>query len=191
MALTGKKPLVIFDTSPLIAFACAGVPALSGLGQLVEGRAIWTDAVHQEVMYQVQRREDLRCAGRLLRTEWLHLTTLDSPKDLEEIERLRSRLARRNDSHLKHLGESASLVLARRFPGSFVALDDRDGKSLAKALGITVVTTLDLVANLVTQDLWTTVEGCRALEVASRTSLVETPTEQELEEYCSQQFPRL
>lgn len=121
----------VFDAGPLSAFARVG--RLDLLQARYGGRALWTVEVRDEIQRGAAR---FASVGEILKAEWLGqpIRTTD-PADLLEIEHLRRALGGTAQQPLRHLGEAATLVLARR-EGATAVLHDLDARRLAVALGV-------------------------------------------------------
>jgi hypothetical protein len=140
------KDSLIFDTGPLETFAFADEPAWSALWSGFGSRMHRTDAVVDEIARKIRRHET-----------FLEKVTIGlwpaAPIDLSDdesqhtIDTLRERLRREGDSPMKHVGEAATILAARRC-GGIAVIDDFDGASLARAEAVRVVRTRDLLKNL-------------------------------------------
>jgi predicted nucleic acid-binding protein len=130
----------VFDTGPLSAFARVG--RLDVLAARYWGRALWAVEVREEIRRGAVRFPWL---DEILSAGWLaDAVRMTDPADLLEIERLRRALGGRGEQPPRHLGEAATLVLARREAATAV-LDDRDARRLADALGIPFTGTLGIL----------------------------------------------
>jgi predicted nucleic acid-binding protein len=130
----------VFDAGPLLAFA--RVRRLDLLEARYAGRALWTVEVRDEIQRALASIPPL---GGILRADWLgEPVRMTDPADLVEIERLRRALGGTAEQPLRHLGEAATLVLARR-EGATAVLDDRDARRLAHALGVPLTGTLGIL----------------------------------------------
>src|SRR6266851_7233514 len=139
---------MVFDSSPLMTLACSNKDAFNAVGKVYGAYARWCAAVRDEV---TDKSKDVRwhCARQVLRAPWLpKAADLDEPHDLEEIEDVRMALVRDGDGPYKHLGEAASIVLARR-ERSAVVLDDQDAVTYATFREkLKVYRTLDLLLGI-------------------------------------------
>ncbi len=156
----------MFDAGPLSAFARVG--RLDLLAGRYAGRALWTVEVREEIQRGTARFPSL---GEALRADWLGTPVrMTDPMDLLEIERLRRALGGTGEEPLRHLGEAATLVLARREAATAV-LDDRDARRLANALGIPLVGTLGILracvrdGTLSRDEAWTIVRAMIASSI--------------------------
>lgn len=92
------------------------------------------------------------------------------PAEHQDTQVLRQRMAAPGDSNTKHLGEAEtiSIVARRRLPAIF-ATDDRDAALHARAAGITVISTWDLLriarklARITANEAWTDCVALRSL----------------------------
>lgn len=130
----------MFDAGPLSAFARVG--RLDLLAARYTGKALWTLEVRDEIERGAARFPAL---GEIPRAGWLgDPVRMTDPADLLEIEHLRRALGGTAEQPLRHLGEAATLVLARR-EGATAVLDDHDARRLAVALGVTLIGTLGIL----------------------------------------------
>ncbi len=131
---------LIFDSSPLSAFARAG--RLDLLAGRYADRAMWTVEVRAEIERGSKAYPPLR---GVLDAQWLgEPVRLTGPADLQEIERIRWALGGRSSRPRQHLGEASTIVLARR-TSAVAVLDDRDARRLAEALKIGFTGTLGII----------------------------------------------
>lgn len=172
---------LVFDSGPLITMACSSGEFLRAVGDLVGDRARWADAVKSEVTYKAGQLR-FACASQVLRAPWLgDPVELSSDADLREIEEVRLRLARAADGPLTHLGEAASIVLARRLERSGLVMDDRDARALAASAGIPCATTLHLLEALVAGDRFDCGE---AFQVFTRMARISRVPHRERQDFC-------
>jgi len=130
----------LFETTVLSAFALVG--RLDLLEARYSSRACWVDAVHAEVLAGIGEHPSL---GDVLVSAWL-----GPPIEVfavAEIERVRQRLGAGRHNR-RHLGEAASIVVARR-EGWTLACDDFDAGRVARDEGLPVVTTPMILRALV------------------------------------------
>jgi hypothetical protein len=140
---------VVFDTGPLITFACSNSAAFQAIGRIYGAQATWCAAVRDEIADKAQQPQHI-CCRQVLRANWLphQPVALDTPQDLHDIEDVRQVFVRRDDGPRKHLGEAASIVLARRLSLP-VVIDDQDAANYARAIeGLTVYRTLNLLLGI-------------------------------------------
>jgi hypothetical protein len=123
---------VVFDAGPLLTLSCSNSAAFHAVGKIYGTDATWTAAVRDEVADKSRLRE-WECGRQILRASWLPNppVALDDPADLTEIEDVRQVFVRAEDGPRKHLGEAASIVLARRSKLP-VVLDDQDAVNYAR-----------------------------------------------------------
>jgi hypothetical protein len=128
-----------------MTLACSNKNVFYAVGKVYGGAAQWCAAVRDEITDKC-RFPQWQCARQVLRASWLNTPiALDQPEDLEEIEDVRMVFVRGDDGPYKHLGEAASIVLARRMRIEIV-LDDQDAVNYARLNeGLTVHRTLDLL----------------------------------------------
>lgn len=126
---------LVFDTGPLSAFTREG--RLDILQHRYTGRAVWTVEVRAELSRGVARVSELQ---DVLDADWLgEPVRMTDPAELQEVERVRWALGGTPSQPLRHLGEAATIVLARRL-GSVAVLDDRDARRFAAVIGVQVGT---------------------------------------------------
>src|ERR1700693_6183266 len=123
---------MVFDTGPLLTFACSNKAAFQAVGRIYGPNARWCAAVRDEIAHKSQQRE-WECGRQVLRAGWLPRppVPLDTPADLTDVENVRQALVRRDDGPRKHVGEAASIVLAQRLQDA-VVLDDQDAANYAR-----------------------------------------------------------
>ncbi len=140
---------MVFDTGPLLTFACSNSSAFNALGRLYGANAIWCAAVRDEITHK-SRQSGWECLRQVLRVAWLsgRAVELNEPDDLADIEDVRQVFVRQYDGPRKHVGEAASIVLARR-RGLPVVLDDQDAANYARTIEhLTVYRSLDLLLGI-------------------------------------------
>lgn len=136
--------LVVFDTSPLAYLCDAG--ALNLLEERYGGRAVIPD----EVLSEFRRG---MAAGRheqrepLLTASWWRPFRVETLEDVRLFENLRLRWGQAQ----RNRGEAAVLVAARRLRASAV-IDDRQGATAARDLGIPSFGLLRILCMLVAED---------------------------------------
>lgn len=127
---------LIFDASPLNHFARAG--KLDTLQQLVSGhRCVVTIAVRQELQAGATRHRELAAIDRL---PWIETVRVDG---LEELYRVAEYL-RRLGSTQRNAGEASVLAWAE-LNGAIAYVDDQVACNVARARGVTVYRTLNLI----------------------------------------------
>ena len=131
-----------------MTLACSNKNVLYAVGKVYGGAAQWCAAVRDEITHKCTLPQ-WQCARQVLRASWLPAPVpLDEPQDLEEIEDVRMVFVRAGDGPYRHLGEAASIVLARRMHIE-VVLDDQDAFNYARLReGLTVRRTLDLLTGV-------------------------------------------
>lgn len=105
--------------------------------------------MRDELVHKSRQRE-WECGRQILRAGWLprQAIPLDTPDDLAEVEDVRQVFVRRDDGPRKHLGEAASIVLARRLRMP-VVLDDQDAANYARFTeNLIVYRTLNLLLGI-------------------------------------------
>lgn len=154
------------DNTVLVNFALIRRVAL--LGELVSDRA-WSFAVAQECSKsaRVDGLEDLAEAQRLFGTP-LTPTTVE----MVRTRTIRDLMLGPGDDVTAHIGEAETfaIVLERRINAAF-ATDDRNAQAVARAHGIHVISTWDLLALAVRASLLSAdecVSDCRILRKAKR-----------------------
>jgi predicted nucleic acid-binding protein len=141
--------LLFPDNTVLINFAI--VSRMDLLEQVVNGKGAWCGTVASE------------CAKS---AEQVHLTALASavgifgapllptPAELVHTQILRDQLASPGDEAWKHLGEAETLAIVSSRPlKAIFVTDDREARRLAQHLGVTVITTWDLLRAACRRDL--------------------------------------
>lgn len=110
------------------------------------GRAAWALEVRAEIEQGLASVPELQA---LLDANWLGEPIRSSdPADLREIERVRWALGGTASQPLRHRGEAATIVVARRTRGVAV-LDDRDARRHATAIGVPIVGTIGILQGCV------------------------------------------
>lgn len=162
---------MVFDASPLLTFGCSDKHALYCVGQIYGAAARWAAAVRDEVRYR-RSQSGWECAQQALNAAWLPAPDdLDAPHDLVEIEGLRQRFVRAGDGPRQHLGEAASIVLARRLQLP-VALDDSDARTYARQVEkLTVVTSVDILREMLGRGMLSCDDGWTMYGKMRRTCL--------------------
>lgn len=143
----------LFETTVLSAFAL--VRRLDLLGARYAGRAHWVDVVHSEILAGIGENPSL---GDVLAVDWL--TPPVEVLAVDEVEGVRQRLGAGRSNRL-HLGEAASIVVARR-DQLIIACDDFDAGRVAESEGVGVVTTPMILRALVRAEALTA-SGARGL----------------------------
>lgn len=141
---------LLADTGALVTIAAGGDPIWHAFWARFGGRVWCTDAVKEELDRRVDRIGETwlrRVRGTMTR----RTIGLKEDADLREIEELRSRLAREGDPPTMHIGEASTIVAVRRW-GGIAVIDDRDGFTLAKSVGIRAVRWLDLFKVIIQAD---------------------------------------
>jgi predicted nucleic acid-binding protein len=134
------EPDWVLETTVLSAFALAG--CLDILRDRYSSRAVWTTAVHDELMRGVQDQPRL---GDAVAINWLGEPC--AVFDVVQVENTRLRLGGRPHDE-RHLGEATCIVLAQQ-TGAGVLLDDRDAKRMAETTGIPTGTTISILEGAV------------------------------------------
>ena len=158
---------MVFDSSPLMTLACSNKSVFYAVGKVYGSKAQWCSAVKDEIVDKCTHPR-WECARQVLRASWLPAAVaLDQPQDLEEIEDVRMVFVREGDGPYKHLGEAASIVLARRLHVG-VVIDDQDAVNYARLReNLPVHRTLDLLLGVLEarevscDDGWTTYQRMR------------------------------
>lgn len=135
-------PQGYFDTSTLSNFA-----AIDRLGILEDRwghRAVWTDAVRDEVE---EGRNHTSYMAKVLQCEWLGAPLSFLSSELSGIQNIRARFSSVNDPPEKNLGEAELIFAILRAGGGSLITDDQIAASFARRKGITVLDTCDLMTD--------------------------------------------
>lgn len=130
-------PVYVFDASVLSAFCVVG--RLDLLEHRYAGQATWTIEVQDEIVRGLAGTPSL---SDVLAASWLG--ELVRSFEVDEIERMRRRLGGGLRDR-RHLGEAASIVVARRH-GWILACDDRDAAVVARSDGVRAITTVAILS---------------------------------------------
>lgn len=129
-------PVLVFDTSPLSAFA--RVERLDVLATRFGESARWTVEVREEIRRGVGGHPTL---ADVVSAPWLgDPIRLTDPADLTALERIRWALGGTDARPDRHRGEAATIVAAEQL-GAVAVLDDRDARALTAARGVALVGT--------------------------------------------------
>lgn len=151
------------DNTVLVNFGHIG--RYDALRALLNGKGRWCATVAQEcaASAEVAGLEDLHQSGQVFGE-----AIRPEPAELIDARVLRDRISAPGDAAYAHLGEAETVaIMARRFSTSFFVTDDGGAATIARAEGLTVVTTWDLLKACVASRILTADELWADLQVLS------------------------
>ena len=166
MNLAGSAKRVILDASVLRRFSEAN--QLHALMGFLGKNACVTDSVRDELDKVVGSSIPGTQALTLIlpRANWP--ITITTPQELwPTVLRIKAEFDTAGDPPSKHLGEITTVLVAVEENIDLVAIDDREGKALARARGLATISTAILAAEMAARGVLTTDEGLSVYDLAT------------------------
>jgi predicted nucleic acid-binding protein len=155
---TNMGTRLVFDSSPLNYFARANL--LDVLEKLVAGHTcLLTSAVAQELQRGASRYTRLHMVGA---QPWLREVSDDSLAYLASFSAFHARLGG-GTGDMKDLGEATTLAYAD-LHGCTAIIDDRAGRNIGIAHGVSISTTLQLICHGIRNGLVTDDQACAVVD---------------------------
>jgi len=98
---------------------------------------------------------------------WPKVTDVLPPQLRVEFEHLRRAAQQPDDPPTKHIGEIATVLMAKHLNADLIILEDSLGKRLAQKKGLTRISTAQLAVEMVVYDALTEVEGLVVFNLAA------------------------
>lgn len=168
MQLACRAEKLLLDAGPIRRFLDVGTTLLD-LKAYLDERALIVPQVRTELEV-VQNWSGNATLKLILNASpaWPAEILLPDPDDLEaDIETVRQRLAKPGEPQTKHVGEAATIVVARLLQIPLLGMDDKDARNLGKANGIPSVNSAVIAAEMVARGKLSEPDGFGVYDAAT------------------------
>lgn len=146
-AAPGQSGLLVFDTDVLATLSCAKNDLVLALEAAWAPHLCVPSTIRSE-LEGVFLYEQVYCAGYIRTRAWVKQALELSDALLAEAETIRRQIAAPSDPPEKHLGEATVLAVVDSSPGWIAVLQDADGRSMARRMGLPFLSVVDLFGSL-------------------------------------------